>query len=512
MIDSGTTSHMVKDINLFDDYETLSRPLLVEVGDKNKILAIARGRVGTLRNVLHVPNLARNLISVKQLANDGCKVVFHGEKVILEDNNGVSTVIGGLFSNLYMLDEDVMPLLLKNKNSVSNLDVERSYICYNRLSDTELYHQRFTHVSLNVIRNIVKNKSVSGIKILDGSLKLPHFCEHCALSKATVHTPKHELSTSQERRIRRDVDLRLFFQVLSSDVLGPMQVQGLNGARYAVTFTEHKSRCRWLYTIRTKEQVLEKFKLLLAEIEARGFKVTTFHTDNGGEYTSAEFENYLVNEKKIIPHRTPPNTPQANAVTERFNRVLGERARALLKAANLPKMLWPQAMSTVVYVYNRLPSPGNTRHEYKTPYELLYGTVPDISHLRIFGCDAYAYNFDVSRQKLDDTAIKGVFVGYDDKSSSYLIYIPNKRKIMRSAHVIFNERGFYAPGVISEGASEDDWKLIDDDDIKQQSNELVQTNLDTPTSVAEKPKNVVINENSTALEPNTLAWFEARDL
>ena len=170
--------------------------------------------------------------------------------------------------------------------------------------------------------------------------------------------------------------------------------------------------------LRTKEQVLEKFKLLLAEIEARGFKVTTFHTDNGGEYTSAEFENYLVNEKKIIPHRTPPNTPQANAVTERFNRVLGERARALLKASNLPKMLWPQAMSTVVYVYNRLPSPGNTRHEYKTPYELLYGTVPDISHLRIFGCDAYAYNFDVSRQKLDDTAIKGVFVGYDDKSSS----------------------------------------------------------------------------------------------
>ena len=75
-----------------------------------------------------------------------------------------------------------------------------------------------------------------------------------------------------------------------------------------------------------------------------------------------------------------------------------QRARALLKASNLPKMLWPQAMSTVVYVYNRLPSPGNTRHEYKTPYELLYGTVPDISHLRIFGCDAYAYNFDISRQ------------------------------------------------------------------------------------------------------------------
>ena len=61
------------------------------------------------------------------------------------------------------------------------------------------------------------------------------------------------------------------------------------------------------------------------------------------------------------------------------------------------------------------------------------------------GCDAYAYNFDVSKQKLDDRAIKGVFVGYDSTSSSYLIYVPSQRKIiMKYGHVIFNENGFHA--------------------------------------------------------------------
>ena len=221
--------------------------------------------------------------------------------------------------------------------------------------------------------------------------------------------------------------------------------------------------------MRSKDEVLSKFKLVLADIEARGFTVTTFHSDNGGEYTSEEFENYLRLEKNIIPHRTPPNTPQANAVTERFNRVLGERARALLKAAQLPKMLWPQAMATVVYVYNRLPS-------LEILYELLYGIVPDVSHLRIFGCDAYAYNFDVGRQKLDDTAIRGVFVGNDEKC-----------KIMRSAHVVFNERGFYAPGVISAGASEDDWKLMDADDCTDTLiHNLRDINSDDTTQV--KPK------------------------
>lgn len=138
VIDSGTTSNMIKDVNMFDEYETLSRPLLVEVGDKSKILAIARGRVGILRNVLYVPKLARNLVSVKQLTNDGYKVLFQGESVSLEDSNGRSTIIGGLFSDLYMLNEDAMPLYTTPKGDVQQpiVTMERSYVCYSRLSDT----------------------------------------------------------------------------------------------------------------------------------------------------------------------------------------------------------------------------------------------------------------------------------------------------------------------------------------------------------------------------------------
>ena len=75
VIDSGATSHMVKDINLLDDYETLSKPLQVEIGDKTKIVAIARGRVGILRNVLYVPQLA-------QLTDDGYKIIFFKERVL----------------------------------------------------------------------------------------------------------------------------------------------------------------------------------------------------------------------------------------------------------------------------------------------------------------------------------------------------------------------------------------------------------------------------------------------
>ena len=124
-------------------------------------------------------------------------------------------------------------------------------------------------------------------------------------------------------------------------------------------------------------------------------------------------------------------------------------------------------------------------------------------HLILHIYEYLAYNFDVSRQKLDDCAIRGVFVGYDEKSSSYLIYIPEKRKIMRSAHVVFNERGFNAPGAISEGASNDDWTLMDSDN----SAEIPAKSTHIPTISAE-----TTSDNADASIPGTLAWHEARDV
>jgi hypothetical protein len=68
-------------------------------------------------------------------------------------------------------------------------------------------------------------------------------------------------------------------------------------------------------------------------------------------------------------------------------------------------------MRTATYTYNR--TLGTADNGNLTPFEMLKGYPPDLAHLRIFGCKAYAYNFDITRKKLDDRAYTGVFVGYD---------------------------------------------------------------------------------------------------
>ena len=61
--------------------------------------------------------------------------------------------------------------------------------------------------------------------------------------------------------------------------------------------------------------------------KSSGMKVKVLRTDNGGEYTSKEFEQYL--KKQGRQHElTVPKTPHQNGVAERMNRTLVETIRS----------------------------------------------------------------------------------------------------------------------------------------------------------------------------------------
>ena len=78
-------------------------------------------------------------------------------------------------------------------------------------------------------------------------------------------------------------------------------------------------------------------------------RIKTLRTDNGGEYTSTEFQNYL-KEKGIRHELTVPESPQQNGVSERMNRTLVESARSIISHAGLPNMFWAEAISAAAYI------------------------------------------------------------------------------------------------------------------------------------------------------------------
>ena len=131
------------------------------------------------------------------------------------------------------------------------------------------------------------------------------------------------------------------------------------------------------------------------------------HTDNGGEITSAGFEEYL--RKEGIKHElTIPNCPQQNDV-----------AGSMLADLELPKSFWVEAHATATYLRNRSPTKAV---EGKTPYEAFHGVKPKVGHLRVFGCTAYSHIPKHERLKLDDKARKCIFLGYSMNRKGYRLY------------------------------------------------------------------------------------------
>ena len=97
--------------------------------------------------------------------------------------------------------------------------------------------------------------------------------------------------------------------------------------------------------------------------------------------------------KGIHHELTVPHSPEQNRVAERINRTLMETARSMMAHAGLPDCYWAEAVATAVYLRNRAPTTAFNKKI--TPYERWYRRKPNLNHLKVFGCMAYAHIPDV---------------------------------------------------------------------------------------------------------------------
>ncbi|GJT92194.1 retrotransposon protein, putative, ty1-copia subclass [Tanacetum coccineum] len=81
---------------------------------------------------------------------------------------------------------------------------------------------------------------------------------------------------------------------------------------------------------------------------------------------------------------TPPYTPQHNRVSERRNRTLLDMVRSMMNLTTLPLSFWDYALEFATRILNMVP----TKKVDKTLYELWYGKVPNLSYLKVWGCEA----------------------------------------------------------------------------------------------------------------------------
>ncbi len=243
------------------------------------------------------------------------------------------------------------------------------------------------------------------------------FCDACLQGKL------HRCSFPSSGAKRASEPLGL----VHSDVCGKINTKSCGGAEYFLTFTDDKTRYVWVYLLKQKSELFGRFLEWKAIAEKlSGHRLRTLRTDNGGEFTSTEFENYLKSEG--VKHElTVPKTPEQNGVAERLSRTLVEAVRAMLVQSKLPPTFWVEALSTPVYLHNRSPTKSVAN---MTPFEAWTGVKPDVKHLKSFGCIVYAHISKDERKKLDPKAKKCVLLGYGTETKGYRLYYPQSSRVI----------------------------------------------------------------------------------
>ena len=103
-----------------------------------------------------------------------------------------------------------------------------------------------------------------------------------------------------------------------------------------------------------------------------------------------------------------------------------------------------------VYILNRSPTKAL---DGMTPYEAWHGRKLAVSHLRVFGCLAFAKELG-HIGKLDDRSTPGVFIGYAAGSKAYRILDPETQRVRTARDVVFNDgRGWAWDKAVDDGST-----------------------------------------------------------
>mgnify|MGYP002413840545 FL=1 len=430
-LDTGATHHMTGRREFFAELDSDARGS-VKFGDASAveikgvgsvIFTTKMGEHRLLTGVYYIPALRNSIISLGQLDENGSRVLIeHGVLRIWDRQRRLLAKVPRGENRLYVLDVQVaQPVCLAVR----------------RDDEAWQWHERFGHLHFEALKRLSAKEMVRGLPCLD---HVEQFCDICVLTK------QRRLPFPQQASFRAKEKLEL----VHGDLCGPVTPATPGGRRYFLLLVDDLSRYMWVMILGSKGEAADAIRRAQVGVEAEsGRKLRVLRTDNGGEFTAAEFASYCADEG-IQRHYSAPYSPQQNGVVERRNQTVVGMARALLKQRGMPAVFWGEAVLTAVYILNRSPTKAL---DGRTPYEAWHGRKPAVSHLRVFGCLAFAKELG-HIGKLDDRSTPGVFIGYAEGSKAYRILDPKTQRVRTARDVVFNEgRGWQWDKAVDDGST-----------------------------------------------------------
>jgi len=424
ILDSGATHHMSSQRELFTNFQDHTATISIANGGTIQATGIGEiwitvwnskgdGVPVCLQEVLYIPELGpNNLVSVRCVQQAETTILFgSGPKQQAGISfDGDEIAVAELRGNSYILLAEVREgERFHDENNMANTaGVAKSSATLMQ------WHQRLGHLGFDDIKHLAKVHPEIEIQGISNEIT----CEACQIGKQTRKPNKNAATHRSTEPL----------ELIHSDVAGPMAIPSLGGAKYYVLFIDDFSRYTEIYTIKQKFEVIDCFRQFKAQVEnQQGRKIKRFRSDGGGEYTSGKFNNIL-EQAGIVREQSAPYTPEQNGVSERANRTIIGRAKAMLFAAGLADRLWGEAVHTTVYLKNR--SPTRALGQGMTPLEAFTGKKANLATLIPFGAKGFKNVPKELRTKWEPNSIPCTFVGYEG-TNQFRVLIEDRIHITR---------------------------------------------------------------------------------
>ncbi|KAB2634323.1 hypothetical protein D8674_038379 [Pyrus ussuriensis x Pyrus communis] len=400
IVDSGASHHITSDISDISQVKPFEGSEKITIGNGTglPIKHIGSTKLQTpthsliLNKVLHVPTIARSLLSVKQLCADNNNWFICDESAFFVQDKKTREIV---YQGKSRPDELFqIPVVTSAKGSQHITRCPAAYL--GKAVKNNVWHQRLGHPAHDVMTFMLKQSNIS-VQTDDNH----NTCISCIQGKMSrlPFPVRTDRCTSH-------------FQKVHTDVWGPAPVRSIEGYRYYVTFVDEYTRFVWIFPMSNKSDVftifVQFYQFVLTQFD---ISIKSLQTDGGGEYTSKRFSSFLA-AKGILKHRHILDT----AIT-------------LLSASGLPSVFWYFACAHSVRLINNMPCKSLC---FSSPYLSLYQKLPDIQFLKIFGSAVFPCLRPYNSNKLQP------------RSVMLICYNLQTKKLVISRHVYFDESLFPA--------------------------------------------------------------------
>ncbi|KAH9782586.1 hypothetical protein KPL71_008966 [Citrus sinensis] len=283
--DSGATHHLpnnMTNIHIREEFKGNDQLIIgngqgltiTHVGNASLRLSGSKTTCILLKDILLVPSITKNLLSISKLTSDNnISIEFCVNVCFVKDKMKGQVLLQGLSEKgLYKLQlkpsspntqshESHMSVVHLNKplsmlsfvnrnNQTSNKCDSFAKACFNFVSSNctqavdqlTLLHRKFGHPNLNVLIHLLKFYNCAKVSLQSLKNSSHNVCEACQLGKShRLHFATTDTTTTH------------VLELIHTNLWGPSPFLSRNGYKYYISFVDDYSRYTWIYPLKLKE-------------------------------------------------------------------------------------------------------------------------------------------------------------------------------------------------------------------------------------------------------------------